>query len=389
VRTVNIVVDQNGEFVLLLETKRKESNNKKSYTIKSFYGGTKKGLPCWRIDLDTPIEWVNLVSYNEKNIKDAIRDAGYSLTLYLLAQKSNIYTNLPNPINCSLLGEKFNSLKGQVPRISIYSTRMACDTLDEFIRTGAWHRATLDDQVRIARGILFGLKIMHDNGLVHCDFNAKNILIDRNEHGYYAKIIDFTVVDPVGSCIPLSSALHESPQVLKANKDKSAHNHNLYFKYYNNSYCQYLIKKMGGESYLNTIAIQSCSPKDDIWAAGLVLYQIFQGRVITQISFEKLAKDPCELFRKMLEPDQDKRIDINEALRLFDQMYPPVTFVSDPQLEQKVENLTAEVGSLSFSNENSFLPSYSGQQANSSNEPLPQSKKEWDSLDPKNVFNGL
>ncbi len=311
-RTMNIVRDLNGEFMLMLETKSKLASGKKSTSSvigKGTFGTVK---PVWRIDSAEPEEWANKAMRGE-NVVDADYEAVFS---------QRIVESLPSgssaqSLNTTLLGELFTS-RENVKR-SQYSKRAIGD-LEAILKNPNRFPLTNADRERIKKDILEGIAIMHAQGKVHQDLKLKNIFIYRDANGgFYAKVADFGIgYDPNSpknqSC--LASAGYESPEILLAHLAQNAPQHNYYHNdswIKNNSYAyQKFAEEVAPDpDSQQAIDYRKPHPANDMWALGVIFYKLESGADVN-LSDEGISK-ASPLVQGLLKTSREERINIAEA----------------------------------------------------------------------------
>jgi serine/threonine protein kinase/formylglycine-generating enzyme required for sulfatase activity len=182
---------------------------------------------------------------------------------------------------------------------------------------------TEEQKIKIAGGVIEGLAYLHKNNIVHRDLKSSNILISKRDVEFTPKITDFGLSKNV------------------ENIDKT-------FK--TNSFVGGSIKYSAPEQLLNT----KTKGNVDIWSLGVILYEIFLGKVpfdvsreggttdylriesIKQITSGKIPEDVerCpEPYRAVIKGclvvDPDKRIasivDVKGMVMVEDSIKEPVT----------------------------------------------------------------
>jgi serine/threonine protein kinase/formylglycine-generating enzyme required for sulfatase activity len=125
---------------------------------------------------------------------------------------------------------------------------------------------------QLSLGIVNGLHFLHTNNIVHRDLKPSNVLITQKEHEVVPKITDFGL-------------------------SKAVENINVTFK--TNSFIGGTIKYSAPEQLLNT----KTKGNVDIWSLGVILYEIFVGKVPFDVDTENGSTDfqRIESLRKITE----------------------------------------------------------------------------------------
>lgn len=323
VRTLNIVRDQNGDYMLMLETKRKLASGVKD--AKRMIGegtfGTVK--PAWRIDCQEPEEWVNKVSKGE-TAQEADYEALFSQTL---VNSREIGKHNTDTLNITLLGELFTS-KDVVKR-SQYSKRAIGD-LKQVLKN---HQIVLttSDKIRITKNILEGLALMHQQGKIHQDIKLPNIFIYQDQNGYYAKIADFGISYDSNSPLKkpsLGSSGYESPEIILANEAPDA----MYHEYYHrsvytalNSYGFRINRANSSRTPRSeeAISFREPHPANDMWAIGILLFELNYGHLPKHgYSQDESKIQTNPLLRSLLKAKREERITCVEAITIAEKTWP-------------------------------------------------------------------
>lgn len=310
-RTINIIKDINGEYILLLETKSKLASGAKDIPrTPTFEGSSKKGKPSWRIDSDPPEEWINMVvkKVDEKTLKADAREATISQTLA---------KGKEDALNYSLVSERYQK-RGEWKQ-GYYSPR-AIGTLHEIIAQG---NLSKEDKDRIAISILQGIKSMHDKNYVHQDIKSTNILIYKDKDGkMFAKITDYGLSDSLDkpTKMPVATLKYESPELSYLYEDQSyGDNSNYFMNKEHDSYGREI--KEANKAYFDAIPRWYFGVPDksnDMWAAGVVLFCLYHDHGLEKPSAadKKLIRG-SELLSKLLEVKRAKRINVDDAIKLI------------------------------------------------------------------------
>ncbi|MCS5707512.1 protein kinase [Candidatus Berkiella cookevillensis] len=317
IRTLNIVRDPNGDYMLMLETKRKLADGSKDGTRmigKGTFGTVK---PAWRIDCFAPEEWVNKVSKGE-----SAQEADYeALFSQKLINSHELGQDKADTLNVTLLGELFTS-KDVVKR-SQYSKRAIGD-LKQVIDNPNIILSPAD-KTRITQNILEGIALMHAQGKVHQDIKLPNVFIYRDERGYYAKIADFGIsYDPQSPLHKpsLASGGYESPEIVLANEAPDAAYHGYYHEsafIAQHSYGYKINRNNMNRAPTSAEALnfREPHPANDMWALGILLFELNHGH-LPRLGYSqdelKIQNDP--LLRGLLAIKREDRISCVDAIKL-------------------------------------------------------------------------
>lgn len=317
IRTLNIVRDPNGDYMLMLETKRKLANGKKEGRRMIGQGSFGTVKPAWRIDCLEPEEWVNKVSKGE-----AAQEADYeALFSQKLINSHELDTDKMDTLNVTLLGELFAGR--DVVKRSQYSKRAIGDLKQIIDNPNITLSAA--DKARITQNILEGIALMHAQGKVHQDIKLPNVFIYRDDRGYYAKIADFGIsYDPKSPLHKpsLASGGYESPEIVLANEAPDAAYHNYYHKsafIAQNSYGYKINRNNKARVPTSAEALKFREPHsaNDMWAIGILLFELNYGH-FPKIGYSqdelKIQNDP--LLRGLLAAKREDRISCEDAIRL-------------------------------------------------------------------------
>ena len=341
-RTINIVEDINGELCLIIETKRKNKYDYKVPYIPVFSGGSRKAKPCWRIDLPTPEEWINNIAYGTSDVESAIEDTKYSQMLFKKAHELNTDSDLPNPINYSLLGVPFNSTSknGQL-QISLYSPR-ACFTLYKAVQMINAPKLLENDIIRMIKGVLLTLLVLQDLNLTYEDMHDSNCLIFKNSNGYFLKLTDFESVGPVGMKKCLGSYQFASPEIFAAYSQPSSQHHSYYHKDINRCHGLYHFENSKVTLLENEQKFASSDFANDMWAAGIIILEILNFKKPSSFSYASIEHHTHPLIKGLLQPLRQNRMKLAQAIEVFNKHYNETVPLalptpSDTQMETDVE----------------------------------------------------
>ncbi|MFI4937551.1 MAG: protein kinase [Candidatus Berkiellales bacterium] len=350
-RTVNIIEDINGEFVLILETKSKTKDDTKTKNLFQSLGRSataKSGKSCWRIDLPLPEKWMNLkTEAPHEYIESRVEEAKLSQR-FCKDAKSEI-PDIPFPIHYSLLGQPFKDGSGW--NISMYSPQAPYGNFEACGISRLWLEFSQYEIGRMTRGLFYGIQIMHHQKWVHQDLSADNVLIFKDNLGYYLKICDFGNSKPWFSKPAAANYGYESPEILSAYRSGGPAT-----KFYHGdmrpTYGKYIDKILVAhhpqtrdefcEEY------QHCHPANDMWAAGILAFQLLKSTAIVDQPdeiFSGLEKINEPLLRSVLNPDREKRFTIEQVMAMLTGPTEATTKGPSPD----VDDLTKSFGDLQIS----------------------------------------
>lgn len=270
-RSVNFIIDpKTGNFQLILETKSKIVNDE-GKTIKNektpvFSGSFKTTKAAYRIDTKTPIKMANAVLYvtNQSKIQEKLAEGQKEVRVSQHAAEG-LEDSKRKFINESTLGQERiqegirpKTNKYYYAKQSQYSEWADCGDLDNILKNPEKYPLTSQDKNDIANSIIDAVKILHDKNIVHHDIKPANILIysyeDQNGNTrYYGALSDYGLShDPTLQKGGGGTPLYTSPE--KANNKSSS------------------------------------GKKDDMWAVGLVLYQVYNN-VVTDKLYDNIVKE--------------------------------------------------------------------------------------------------
>ncbi len=354
-RTVQIVQDLKGECVLILETKSKDWQGKKIPS--NISNSWKKNKPSWRIDTITPEPWWTTVVTGSAYI-DKILGCAKSSQLLCKDAKKEEDDDLPYPINCSLVGDVYLTKKSPIRRkISIVSPRASFD-LDKSFNNGQWQNFTAYERNRIAKGLFYGIQIIHGLGYAYHDLKPTSVLLFKDKRGFYAQISDFTNMIRWGEYDSSPVIGYEDPEILYAYNRN--HSYTNYYKVNNKNdltYGKFVYAQMLALSPQPRVitddemkVLRKVNPKTDMWGLGVLLYQFFIGAsTLTKAHFMQLTENKNELIRGLLQSERSKRLDITHAIALQKHLTEPSLTVlntgATPQITP-IEDLSNKVDKI-------------------------------------------
>lgn len=306
-RTLNVLRGDDGQYMLIVETKSKLASGVKQ-TLPKIGGATKTGKPAWRIDAGE-VEYFNLVA-KVRDQQDIIE----------LSQEVELSKKMASPeVQQNVLGVKFNN-KGQ-EKISVYSVK-ADNSLETLVRNGTTTALSPGQQDMLILELLRGVKIFHDQGYAHQDLKPGNILVYGDAiKGYHLKLTDFGLVRKNGTNeAALGTVGYQSPEISYYHSDPGVHNHT----YFNGVHG---INSLAHNIYANNPqvypkngsgrdAVKRPDASNDMWSIGVVAFEIRFGRQPNAADWPTIQSDP---LLQGLFTDKSNRIDINEAINIHQQ----------------------------------------------------------------------
>ncbi len=308
-RTLNVLRSPEGEFLLMLETKRKLKDNSKDESLVQICGIAKCGKPAWRSDIIE--EYFNLVRRLKPSaLVDELQESAEEVAL------SQRYS--PQLIVQQLIGALFYSHnKATQPKVSIYAKKG--QPLDKFIQSGRYKLLSEVQKRKIEYLLFLIIKEFHDDNSVYQDLKFENIIVFENKEGEIRiKLTDLGLADQHND--PLSIALatltFQSPEISYYHSQETSNWH----KYFNDA-------KKGAQLTLGYQLQSHCSgdkkeysaphKANDMWALGIARFYLqFSHYPKNNAEDLRLIKEDS-LLSGLLEPDRNKRIDIDSAISLF------------------------------------------------------------------------
>jgi len=301
-RTLNVLRGDDGQYMLIVETKSKLADDTKQ-TLPKIGGATKTGKPAWRIDAGE-VEYFNLVAI-VRDQRDIIE----------LRQEVDLSKKMASPeVQQNVLGAKFTN-KGQ-EKISVYSVK-ADDSLETLVQNGTTAAQSPDQQDMLILELLQGVKIFHDQGYAHQDLKPGNILVYGDaKKGYHLKLTDFGLVRKSGTNEDaLATAGYQSPEISYYHSHPSASQ----YKYYGSAFAAqtlaHIIFQYNPAIYpadgSGRNAVRTPDISNDMWSLGIIAFEIRYGRQPNTADWPTIQADP---LLKALLTYKANRIDINKAI---------------------------------------------------------------------------
>lgn len=313
-RTCNILLNESKECMLMLETKRKKSDNTKDDNKvigKGTYGTVK---PTWRIDSDVLEEWANKTAKGT-DVFQTEYESNFSEKIIANCNKEQ-----SELFNHTIQSEVFYK---ETFKHSQYSKRAIAD-LETIEKENA---LSLKNKFDIFGDILQAIDLMHQKGKIHQDIKLANILIYKGER-YYAKLTDFGISEDIFKPLyndALSTKLFASPEILIATSFRSSPYY-AYFhldeeKQYSFSYQIYLMTEERWYDGDNPIIInyKLPHPSNDMWALGILLFKLLYNRYPKNHSQDRALIENDPLLSGLLKVNRQQRMTAKEAKEMYPQ----------------------------------------------------------------------
>lgn len=312
-RTLNILLNQASEYMLILETKRKKYDDSKDSSQKIGEGSYGTVKPAWRVDTEIFEEWANKTSsfldvkYEATFLKNIIKDCSI--------EQSELF-------NISLLGEVFYK---QSLKCSLYSKRAMGD-LDTIVKNDK-DLLSLKNILFIFGDVLNAINVLHQKGRIHQDIKTQNILIYMGDR-YYAKLTDFGISEDTRRPVfhdALSSVNFVSPDILIGTQPKQADHHSLF----HSDPCNY--NQFAYGAYKNTekykaentdpvvINYRLPDPSNDMWALGILLFKLLYHRYPLYNERDRMIIQNDLLLSGLLKIERQDRMTIKQVLEIYPQ----------------------------------------------------------------------
>jgi hypothetical protein len=327
-RTINIVFDhEDNDIFLMLETKTKNATGKKNHEIPVLSGTLKTVKPAWRIDSPFPVKYANAVSYGNKKNNNIPLARTEALTPLQIAKKHDEFESCLHTV---MVGAEFKKMgtrdrghkESYKTKMSFYSKWADQGDLCSFLKGKEGETLTFEERDLLALQLLFAVKLMHNENIVHQDIKLRNILIFKRGESFYLELCDFGLSYNLSlniRRIAQSSLKYESPEI-SAIHYYFRKNRGFDYDYFHDA----SIESHGRNAFLQNQAyfkplIQAQSERfvqpnkaNDMWAVGMVIREIYKAILTTEEGKQKYAN----FIIKLLHPDRDKRLTAQEA---FDQ----------------------------------------------------------------------
>lgn len=323
-RTVLIVRTQEG-FQLHLQTMRKKTGyllnqfsatmrpvSQKDPHMREGEGSQKRAKSSRRIDVPLVQSDVglnlgvkNTLEHDTKNIIDEVKISQSYDSKHIIRM---------------LMSDFF--WKGNKKKISIICPKGI--VLGKFLQTVAFKELSYSSRYQMIAGLLEGGALFNTKN-VHQDIKLGNIVaFNDGEKGYFCALIDFGLARPIegGPWPALATPGYQSPEM-------SAYAY-YYWARHDEAYrTQEYTEAFGYQVFLSQKAhfknkvwdpqralaeVGKSDIKNDSWAMGIVLFEIFYRRSPTTADWPEIKKD--KLLCGLLEPDRASRISLDEALKI-------------------------------------------------------------------------
>jgi hypothetical protein len=343
VRSFILVEDINFEYRLLLNLESKLKDNSPDPNAFKRKGTYKKVICDWQIDCEPPKPWAHGYTQSDNNTSrsDNLFECYFSQELAKERAEFFSYT-------------LFGKVEGP-PKVQHFYSQMASGTLHDFVNK-KFYFSELEKALLLLQ-LFNGLYIIHGKNQVHQDIKSKNVNIFENEGMYSLKIGDFGqyCVRQNGTSkkylfkLAVATPGYESPEIALAYQKPDIH------KYYhrvfsqNGSYAQDLIQDkqvIDEQRQYYTFP----HPANDIWAAGILAFWFFEGRLPCIKDRKTIEAHP--LLSGLLAVEREKRFTAIEAIAKINENYLGKTLElhvhTKQNLEKNVDIITRKMGSASF-----------------------------------------
>lgn len=293
-KTLNVVYNPlQDEWMLIL--KEQKIKVKKENTDNNVFA------VCWRIDLPIPEKWFSKTQRND-NVHNADLEALFSQNLIKLDK------NVEKYFNVTFLGQMYK--KWSVKR-SQYSLCAIADLQEMYDD----NKLNQQDIHRIMQNVLEGVVFMHRHNLIHQDIKLPNILIYKDDMGYYAKIGDFdSSYHPrwERNQYAIATREYESPEILIAYQPEESAHHSYYWEN-GITYTHQIVQQIRDEELSSWIINDVPCEMSDMWAIGVLFFKLRYGQMPSVYQQDKINNDP--LIQGLLRVKRWERFSASWALK--------------------------------------------------------------------------
>ena len=317
-RTMTFLRTPWGKFKLILHINSKLANDQKYKGILN-QGSFKKCKPASRLDKG-PHPYVKLSWIMEPGPPDFPPDAAtqqLEKELNVSAHWGGVFIakNRRGPVIGDIKKDKGKEI--QIIKALIYSRQAAHNNLAVFLKSG-W-KLTEEQKNLFIFQLLKSIEVIHADNCVHQDLKPENLLVFEKITGKLAiKLTDFGTVVILQSPYPLaiSTVGYQSPELTYAHSFSGSE---LYAYFTGQKNFQPFINSLGyayRKDYQghDTSQLKCAHQKNDMWAAGVVSFEIKFGRKPTPQDINIIQADP--LLAGLLHPAREERFDIKKALSI-------------------------------------------------------------------------
>ena len=309
-RTSHITIDQNGDYVAILDTKTKTIRGKSNKSIVAT-GAKKSVKTSWRIDVWPPVEFVSSTSHGFSDVALAVKEARIAREMntpfHPDLMTSITYPSAKLSVAVALFSKKMRSLSSNIKSLDLVSRYI------------------------ISYGLIYALRYMHKQGLAYGDVSATNILIDTitDTNLFYPIVIDFGATNAPNQPACVTPG-YESPELFC---------HFIHRPVFQDFYTKDDSPDTLAQGYArkrSQLATHGRDPRamslkqiypthyqdglstleNDVWSLGIVLYRIFNNGNFP--SFEEFTKNQQpEFIAQMLTQEKGMRPDCELVMRYF------------------------------------------------------------------------